>query len=153
MDLVLHQIQTISRQGFASLSKMQPLLLRVLFLGITTTIGGMLNMHWTILVSVLLLGFIQLERYIAKASKAKTKMRTVLASKQIIRDLYNKYDFIEKVKVDYLDTSIQIKNIELTVYTMVYVEAFQQQYLQKIRQRLIAKHNFKEVSIHFVVID
>lgn len=153
MDLVLKQLSQLVGAHQSNGHQLKVFLMRIMLVLIVMTIGSVLNIHWSITAFTLIVGLIQLERIFNKIQTAKSKLLKIELGKKVIADLYNKYDFIDKLKIENISRSKRKTSIELIVYTMVYNSDSQHEYLQKIKKRLIEKHNFSEVFIHLSTIN
>jgi hypothetical protein len=153
MDLVIKQVSQLIGARENNDQQLKTFLIRLLLLAIVVTIGAILNIHWSIIAFTLVVSLVQLERVYNKIENAKFRLLKIELGKKIIDDLYHKYGFIDKIKIENLSTKKDCKAIELTIYTVVYDNAFQQEYLYKIKNRLKEKHQFTDVCIHLSTID
>jgi hypothetical protein len=153
MDLVIRQVSQLIGARENNDQQLKAFLIRLLLLAIVVTIGAVLNIHWSIIAFTLVVSLVQLERVYNKIENAKSRLLKIELGKKIIDDLYHKYGFIDKIKIENLSTKKDRKAIELTIYTVVYDNVFQQEYLYKIKNRLKEKHQFTEVCMHLSTID
>lgn len=148
MELVIKQLSQFIGAYEFNKHQITIFLLRVLLVLTVMTAGAVLNVHWSIAAFVIVVGLIQLERIFSRVQEAKAKLIKLEFGKKIISDLYNKYDFIDKLKIENISRKKEQWSIELTVYTVINQSDIQQRQLQKIKQRLIEKHQFNKVFIH-----
>lgn len=153
MDLVLKQVSQLIGARENNGQQLKAFLIRLLLLSIVVIIGAILNIHWSIITFVMVVSLVQLERIFNKIENAKFRLLKIELGKKIIGDLYHKYDFIDKIKIENIKNKKGRQAIELTIYTMIYDSDFQEEYMQKIKKRLTVKHQFTEVCIHLSTID